>query len=140
MELLQLNTLQLSDVAYFCNRYPNIDVSYEILNNDNLISNSTVNIKVKLERVNERSESVIASLFPQKREEGWWLVIGDSTTNTLLSIKRLTIQERNEIVLDFMAPTGGKHDYILYLMSDCYMGCDHEYKFSINIQNPINMT
>ncbi|CAF1466344.1 unnamed protein product, partial [Adineta steineri] len=140
MELLQLNTLQLSDVAHFCNRYPNIDVSYEIFNNNNLISNSTVNIKVKLERVNERSESVIAPLFPQKREEGWWLVIGDATINTLLSIKRLIIQERNEIVLDFMAPTGGKHDYILYLMSDCYMGCDHEYKFSINIQNPINMT
>ncbi|CAF4179049.1 unnamed protein product, partial [Adineta steineri] len=140
IELLQLNTSQLSDVAHFCNRYPNIDVSYEILNNDNVISNSTVNIKVKLERVNERSESVIAPLFPQKREEGWWLVVGDSTINTLLSIKRLTIQERNEIVLDFMAPSDGKHDYILYLMSDCYMGCDHEYKFSINIQNPINMT
>jgi len=135
MELLQLNTLQLSEVAHFCNRYPNIEVLYQILDNDNLITGSSININVTLERMNEVSGSVIAPLFPQKREEGWWLVIGDPKTNTLLSIKRLITQKKVDIVLDFIAPSAGKYDYILYLMSDCYMGCDHEYNFSINVRN-----
>ncbi|CAF3970139.1 unnamed protein product [Rotaria sp. Silwood2] len=133
MELLQLNTLELSDVAHFCNHYPNIELSYEIPNKDNIITGSLINVNVTLERLNELSGSIIAPLFPQKRQEGWWLVIEDSKTNTLLSIKRLTIQDKTEIVLDFIAPSMGIYDYILYLMSDCYMGCDHEYKFSITI-------
>lgn len=45
-----------------------------------------------MERENDEdgmAPPVFAPLFPQKRkEEGWWLVIGDPTTNTLYSIKR----------------------------------------------------
>lgn len=54
------------------------------------------------------------------------------------------IQEKAEIVLDFIAPSVGIYDYVLYLMSDGYMGCDHEYKFSINVHheqnNDVDMT
>jgi pre-mRNA-splicing helicase BRR2 len=134
IELLQLNPFQLSDVAHFCNHYPNIEVSYKILEEDNLKTGNSININVTLEHIDDVSESVIAPLFPQKREEGWWLVIGELKTNTLLSIKRLTLQKKTEIILDFLAPSIGKYDYTLYLISDCYMGCDHEYKFSINIE------
>jgi len=134
IELLQLNPFQLSDVAHFCNHYPNIEVSYKILEEDNLKTGNSININVTLEHIDDVSESVIAPLFPQKHEEGWWLVIGELKTNTLLSIKRLTIQKKTEIILDFLAPSIGKYDYTLYLISDCYMGCDHEYKFSINIE------
>ena len=27
----------------------------------------------------------------------------------------------------------GKHTYVLYFMSDSYMGCDQEYKFSLQV-------
>lgn len=30
LRLLQLNETQLADVARFCNRYPNIELSYEV--------------------------------------------------------------------------------------------------------------
>lgn len=69
----------------------------------------------------------------QKREEGWWVVIGDSKTNSLLSIKRLTLQQKAKVKLDFVAPSIGHHNYVLYFMSDAYMGCDQEYKFSISV-------
>lgn len=39
--------------------------------------------------INGMAPPVVAPLFPQKRkEEGWWLVIGDNANNNLFSIKR----------------------------------------------------
>ena len=50
-------------------RYPNID-------KDDLASGQTVNIEVKLEREDEVTGLVITPYFPTKREEGWWVIIG----------------------------------------------------------------
>lgn len=61
-------------------------------------------------------------------------MIGDPKANTLISIKRLTLQQKAKIKLDFVAPTIGKHNYTLYFMSDAYMGCDQEYKFTLDVR------
>lgn len=71
----------------------------------------------------------------QKREEGWWVVVGDPRSNSLLSIKRLTLQQKAKVKLDFIAPSPGHHDYKLYFMSDSYLGCDQEYPFSIDVND-----
>ena len=57
-------------------RYPNIELAYEVLDKDDLASGQTVNIEVKLEREDEVTGLVIAPYFPTKREEGWWVIIG----------------------------------------------------------------
>ena len=54
--------------------------------------------------VSQVTGPVIAPFFPTKREEGWWVIIGDSKTNSLLSIKRLTLQQKAAFKLDFVAP------------------------------------
>ncbi|XP_034947956.1 putative U5 small nuclear ribonucleoprotein 200 kDa helicase [Chelonus insularis] len=131
--LLQLTDAQMVDVAKFCNRYPNIEMSYEIQDKDKLHSGGTVNVIVQLEREDEVIGPVVAPFFPQKREEGWWVVIGDPKTNSLLSIKRLTLQQKAKVKLDFVAPAAGQHSYTLYFMSDAYLGCDQEYKFTLNV-------
>lgn len=61
------------------------------------------------------------------------MVVGDPRSNSLLSIKRLTLQQKAKVKLDFVAPSPGHHDYTLYFMSDSYLGCDQEYKFSIDV-------
>lgn len=71
----------------------------------------------------------------QKRDEGWWVVIGQPKQNTLISIKRLTLQQKARLKLDFVAPAPGTHNYTLFFMSDSYMGCDQEYKFSVSIHD-----
>ena len=43
----------------------------------------------------------------QRRDEGWWLVVGDPKTNSLISIKRLTLQQKAKVKLDFVAPSPG---------------------------------
>jgi pre-mRNA-splicing helicase BRR2 len=47
---------------------------------NSLASGQTVNVEVKLEREDEVTGPVIAPFFPTKREEGWWVIIGQSTT------------------------------------------------------------
>lgn len=37
------------------------------------------------------------SHLSQKREEGWWVVIGDPKSNSLISIKRLTLQQKAKV-------------------------------------------
>jgi len=132
-QLLSMTDMQMADVARFCNRYPNIELAYEVLDKDSLASGQSVNIEVKLEREDEVTGPVIAPFFPTKREEGWWVIIGDPKSNSLLSIKRLTLQQKAKFKLDFVAPRAGQYSYSLYFMSDSYMGCDQEYKFNLDI-------
>ncbi|XP_052225045.1 U5 small nuclear ribonucleoprotein 200 kDa helicase-like [Dreissena polymorpha] len=132
--LLQLTESQMADVARFCNRFPNIEMTYDVADKDSISSGSNVNVNVQLEREDEVAGPVIAPLFPQKREEGWWVVIGDTKNNSLLSIKRLTLQQKAKVKLDYVAPSPGRYNYTLFFMSDAYMGCDQEYKFSIDVK------
>merc|ERR1712142_223145 len=132
-KLLNMTDIQMADVARFCNRYPNIELSYEVLDKDDLASGQTINIEVRLEREDEITGPVIAPFFPTKREEGWWVIIGDPKNNSLLSIKRLTLQQKAKFLLDFIAPKPGRYSYVLYYMSDSYLGCDQEYKFNADI-------
>ncbi|XP_063432226.1 U5 small nuclear ribonucleoprotein 200 kDa helicase-like [Mytilus trossulus] len=132
--ILSFSEAQMADVARFCNRYPNIELTYEVQDKESISSGSAVNVQVTLEREDELAGPVIAPFFPQKREEGWWVVIGDSKNNSLLSIKRLTLQQKAKIKLDFVAPSPGHYNYVIYYMSDAYMGCDQEYKFSIDVK------
>ncbi|RMX47508.1 hypothetical protein pdam_00002126 [Pocillopora damicornis] len=133
-KLLKLDDSQMQDVARFCNRYPNIELSFEVQDKDDISAGSPVNVVVDLDREDEQPGPVIAPFFPGKREEGWWLVIGDTKNNGLISIKRLTLQQKAKVKLDFVAPSSpGNYSYTLFFMCDTYMGCDQEYPFKINV-------
>ena len=62
------------------------------------------------------------------------MVIGDPKTNALISIKRVSLQQKTVAKLDFLAPAAGHHSLTLYFMSDAYMGCDGEYKFGLQVE------
>lgn len=133
-KLLRLDDNQMQDVARFCNRYPNIELSFEVQDKEDITAGAPVNVVVDLDREDEQPGPVIAPFFPQKREEGWWLVIGDTKNNGLISIKRLTLQQKAKVKLDFVAPSSpGHYSYTLFFMCDTYMGCDQEYPFKINV-------
>ncbi|NXV20534.1 U520 helicase, partial [Cepphus grylle] len=63
--LLQLSDAQIADVARFCNRYPNIELSYEVVEKESIRSGGPVVVLVQLEREEEVTGPVIAPLFPQ---------------------------------------------------------------------------
>lgn len=137
-ELLQMSDSQLLDIARFCNRFPNIDMAYEVLEGEDIRPGENVTIQVMLERDLEgRAEvgPVDAPRYPKPKEEGWWLVIGDTSTNQLLAIKRVALQRKIKVKLVFTAPSEvGEKNFMIYFMSDSYLGCDQEYKFAINVE------
>jgi len=131
-DLLRLDDKKLAEVAKYCNRYPNVELKHKILKDED--DEETVTCVVQLEREDPVEGPVIAPYFPLKREEGWWIVIGESSTNTLISIKRVTLQHKAEVKLDFTKPEKpGLYTYTLYLMSDSYLGCDQENQFQIQV-------
>ncbi|CAA0806975.1 U5 small nuclear ribonucleoprotein helicase-putative [Striga hermonthica] len=137
-ELLQMSDAQLMDIARFCNRFPNIDLSYDVPDADNVGAGEDLSIIVSLERDLEgRVEvgPVDAPKYPKSKEEGWWLVVGDTKTNQLHAIKRVALQRKSRVKLDFTAPNEpGKKTYTLYFMCDSYLGCDQEYTFTIDVK------
>ncbi|XVF24492.1 hypothetical protein REPUB_Repub13aG0132700 [Reevesia pubescens] len=136
-ELLQMSDLQLLDIAKFCNRFPNIDLSYEVIDSGNGRAGEDVTLQVTLERDLEgRTEvgPVDAARYPKAKEEGWWLVVGDTKSNQLLAIKRVSLQRKAKVNLVFAAPTEvARKTYTLYFMCDSYLGCDQEYNFSVDV-------
>ena len=60
---------QMSDVARFCNRYPNIELTFSVLDKDRIHSGSSVDVEVALEREDDVTGPVIAPFFPQVSAE-----------------------------------------------------------------------
>jgi len=138
--LLQLSPEKMSDVARFCNVYPNVDMNYEVLDKNAIKTEKVVEVVVQLQRdVDEDDDvstwgQVFAPSYPKAKTEGWWLVVGNPKDNTLLSIKRLTLRDKARSKLEFAAPSEpGEYSLVLYLMCDSYMRCDQEYEFEITV-------
>ena len=133
--LTGLSERQVADVAHACNRYPNIEVSFDPPTGT-VTSGDTVTVNVGLEREQEGELGhVVAPRYPKAKEEAWWLVIGMPKGGALSAIKRVTLARKAKVKLEFAAPAdAGKQDFALYLMCDSYMGCDQQFDFSLNIE------
>jgi len=133
-KLLSFSAGQMSDIARACNRYPNVDLNFEVQDKDEIGAGDQVVIVVELEREAEEAPGPVnAPHYPKRKDEGWWLVVGDTKRNALVSIKRVPLQVRSKVKLDFVAPEQGEYDYVLYFMCDSYLGCDQEYEFHLSV-------
>ncbi|XP_016503617.1 DExH-box ATP-dependent RNA helicase DExH12-like [Nicotiana tabacum] len=139
-ELFQMSDLELMDIERFCNRFPDIDLTYDVLESDNVRAGDHVSVQVTLERdIKGRTEvgPVFAPRYAKAKEEGWWLVVGDTKSNQLLAIKRVTsLQRKCSVKLEFAAPAeAGTRTYTLYFVCDSYfLACDQEYSFTLDVK------
>jgi pre-mRNA-splicing helicase BRR2 len=130
-EVLQMEDAQLHDVARFCNSYPSIDIEHEIQTRK-IIAGESIELAVSMSRENDVNGFVIAPYYPKRKEEGWWLVLGNPSNNQLLAIKRLTANQ-SKVQLEFVVADSGKHKLKLYLMSDSYLGADQEFDVVVDV-------
>ncbi|KXZ52597.1 hypothetical protein GPECTOR_9g642 [Gonium pectorale] len=134
-----LSEAQLAELAQVANRYPDIAVSYDVVGADEeVLPGEAVSVVVSLEREMEGEElsPVPAPHFPGRRDEGWWLVVGDTKANTLLAIKRVNLTKAARTKLEFSAPPAGPDGsahLTLYFMCDSWMGCDQEYELKLKV-------
>ncbi|EGG19291.1 DEAD/DEAH box helicase [Cavenderia fasciculata] len=139
-KMLGMSQSELEDLAGVCMRFPDIDLTYQVENEEDLHADDKVTVHVAIERdiddelINESINLVHAPYYPKERIGGWWVIVGDEKTNQLLSIKRLTLTKRAKLKLDFPSPPVGDHQLTIYLMSDSYTGCDQVYNIDINIK------
>ena len=133
---LGLDNKQLAQAAAFTNeKYPNIDLDFQVEDPENVTSGEPAYLKVKIEREVEEDEepdtTVHAPFYPNKKMENWWLVVGDEKTKSLLAIKRVTIGRTLDLRLEYIVPSPGEHELTLYLMSDSYVGVDQAPTFKV---------
>lgn len=84
--VLGMTDQQMADVARFCNRYPNIALEYAVENAEEATVGEPVSLVVSLDRDEDEPDDavvgpVIAPFFPHRKEESWWLVIGQPNRN-----------------------------------------------------------
>jgi pre-mRNA-splicing helicase BRR2 len=136
-KLLQLPASKLDDIARFCNQYPNIEVAFEVEDPDSIRVGESVAVTVSLDRdldedELEAAQRVQAPRYPREKLEGWWVVLGDPKNNALLAIKRITLNKSHmDVRLEFEPTAAGKQNIKVYLMCDCYMGCDQEHDLAL---------
>jgi len=135
--LLQMNSRQMRDVAKFCNAYPSIEVTHSVEDADELNSSRPVVVQVDIERDADEDDSeadytVVAPLYPSAKAEGWWVVVSEPATNTLLSVKKIALRQRQTVKLDFTLAAGA-HDLSLTVVCDSYVGADREFEFKVQI-------
>jgi pre-mRNA-splicing helicase BRR2 len=133
---LGLDNSQLAQAAAFTNeKYPNLDLDFQVEDPENITSGEPAYLKIKIEREVEEDEepdtTVHAPFYPGKKMENWWLVVGDEKTKNLLAIKRVTIGRKLDLRLEYIVPTPGEHELTLYLMCDSYVGVDQAPTFTV---------
>ncbi|KAK8219849.1 Pre-mRNA-splicing helicase BRR2 [Zalaria obscura] len=137
VKAMGLNNNQLADAARFTNeRYPNVELNFELEDAENVTAGEPSFINVSIEREVEEDEepnlTVHAPFYPAEKSENWWLVVGEESTKSLLSIKRVTIGRDLKMKMDFTVPSPGKHELTLFLMSDSYVGVDQAPTFTVD--------
>lgn len=140
-QIMQMTGAEKADVARYCNRYPNVELDYEVEDADDIHSGSPVTVVVNLDRDDEdgaQSGPVIAPYFPQRKDESWWLIVGEPSTNMLVSIKKVNLQNKSSVKLEFPAGDEGKHEYKIYFMCDSYLGCDQEFEFDMDVKEKLD--
>ena len=82
---------------------------------------------------------VIAPFYPQRKDEGWWLVVGTMSGNGLLTLKKVNLQQKSKLTIEFPAPVAeGPTDFKLYFMCDSFTGCDQEFEFSLDVKEKLD--
>jgi pre-mRNA-splicing helicase BRR2 len=154
-----------ADVARVCARYPDVSVTTELVGvggDGGVEPGGSAALSVALVRDNAAAAldpatgaltPAHAPRFPGRRDEGWWLVLGDPRANRLYAVKRVALAGKAKAKLAFELPAaeallsakGGEGAgaspsrpralaLTLFLMCDSWVGCDQEFEVTVPLR------
>jgi len=87
-------------------------------------------------RKGKESMPVHCPLFPEPKQEWWWVFIGQPGTDALITEpqKVLSLTDEDEIDISFMAPVAGEFKLTVYVISDSYYGIDHAELIKLDVK------
>lgn len=134
-DTLRLEDAQLRRVADFVNKYPNVEISYD-LQDEKIVSNESNEIIINVSR-DEKPEdlTVNSEYYPFNKLENWWVILGDSKTRELYAIQKFSAnKEEQKIKLEFTIPKAGHYSLSVWCMCDSYVDADKEINFEIDVE------
>jgi pre-mRNA-splicing helicase BRR2 len=120
-DLLKFDQEQMQRLAQVCNAYPSLSLTFELP--EKAVVGEPLEAVVRIERESELSQ-VYAPYWGKGREEGWWVVIGENSSNQLLAIKKVKVLAETEVKLTFIVPEARVWNVNVYLLCDSYLGSD----------------
>ena len=153
---------QINDMTKFLKNLPNIKVDFTLkvqledesvgevksspsthgnITNHYLLPGMEHIVEVRLHQTQRRNvlkgNRAETPRFPKSKDEGWWVVLGEKKTRSLISMKHISsVRKVSYTSLAFTAPTKpGHHTLRLFLMSDSYIGLDQQYDIYVGIEN-----
>lgn len=154
-----------ADVARVCARYPDVSVTTELVGVGGGGLEPGVSAAVSVALARDNAEAALdaatgaltpahAPRFPGRRDEGWWLVLGDPKANRLYAVKRVALAAKAKAKLAFELPpaevllaggaggAGGASRQqrpsslalTLFLMCDSWVGCDQEFEVTVPLR------
>ena len=114
-----------------CLRLPSIDAKAMVETTKGDAKNKTVHVTLKRvgSKCGSKAPNSYTPRFPKVKEEGWWIVIGDSANDELLALRRISFGDRASVKLkcpSSSSPSARSPKLVVYLMSDSYIGLDQE--------------
>jgi len=136
-ELLpQLNEKKLKEVLNTISMIPSIDVEFH-LNEQETGPGEELVIRIELFRKSRTTQSTGAFTprFPKRKDEGYWLFVGNTNTGELLALRRVNFADKKLVTsLSFEVPKKeDEYQFCLYVISDCYLGLDQQYNVKFRV-------
>eukprot|EP01083_Nonionella_stella_P045188 121459_1 len=131
-----LNRKQIGDVSAVLSLFPVITMSFRPAKFRTSPAQSvTLNATVRADRAPPPGKSAHAPKWPKPRQPGWFMILANQTTDSLVALKRVKATRRGQSHrLNFTVPERpGKYTFCLCLVSDSYLGLDQEYDVEIEV-------
>jgi len=97
----------------------------------------------RAKRISGYDGRIYAPKFPKPQYESWWLILGNSSSDDIIDIKRVNMRNeqngefsnKNTVRLKLIAPEKeGKYQYTIFFISDGYFGIDQQYNIEFNVK------
>lgn len=121
---------KMEKIVDLCVRLPVLHVEASI---ETVKGGGDTTVHVQIRRIGKKCGSKAPTSytprFPKIKEEGWWVIVGDTANNELLALRRISFGDRADVKLKCppsASPRPRRQALAVYVVSDSYIGLDQE--------------